>query len=343
MAESNDTAPVLPKNHWYIACASSKLRSTPRAVRILDEQLVVFRTSSGAPSALEDRCPHRQAPLSCGRLRRDTIECAYHGWRFDAGGHCVEIPSLVDGKRIPEGIRVPTRTAIERRPYVWVWMGDGPADASLIPEIPHLGSVRWNQGSTIMECNAVTAIENFFDPVHTAFLHRFTHPHFFRRALGGPTQASHELRVTASGLIAFAPPTATATDPVPHTAAGLACFDLPNHASLEFSLPWQRHRGHFFYVPEGSGRTRVEWLTTKYIQLGRRVRWRRHNAVLEQDRSLLEQVQKWHERRGRQPERSVEADAITLTLNKILRLAVLGQWQGTHESIPARRVVHYRS
>ncbi len=342
MAESNDTAPVLPKNHWYIVCASSKLRRAPRGVRILDEQLVVFRGASGAPVVLEDRCPHRQAPLSRGSLRKHTLQCAYHGWRFDAGGHCVEIPSLLEGESIPSGIRVPTRTAVERQPYVWVWMGDGPADASGIPEIPQFEETRWNQGSTLIECDAITAIENFFDPVHTAFLHRYTHPHFFRRALSGATQSSHELRVTPTGLIAFAPPTASARDPVPGRPLGLARFDLPNHASLQFSLPWQRHHGHFFYVPESAGRTRVEWLTSKYVQLGSHVRWRKKNAVLEQDRALLEQIQKWHQRRGRAPERSVEADSITLTLNKILRLAALGKWQGRHESVPARRVVHFR-
>lgn len=342
MAESNDTAPVLPKNHWYIACASSKLRDAPRGARILDEQLVVFRGAGGAPVVLEDRCPHRQAPLSRGSLRDHTLQCAYHGWRFDQAGHCVDIPSLGAGSSMPSGIRVPTRTAIERAPYIWVWMGDAPADVSRVPAIPQFEDLRWNQGTTVIECSALTAVENFFDPVHTAFLHRYTHPHFFRRALGGATQSSHELRATPTGLIAFAPPTASADDPVPDRPLGLARFELPNHASLSFSLPWQRHHGHFFYVPEAANRTRVEWLTTKYLQLGRRIRWRRKNAVLEQDRLLLEQIEKWHQRRGRSDERSVAADSITLMLSKILRLAAAGQWQGAHDSVPARRVVHFR-
>ena len=76
---------------WFIACTSAELRSEPRAVTIQSKPLVLFRARGGAPTALLDRCPHRNVPLSMGRVRSGEIACAYHGWRFDGAGQCVAV------------------------------------------------------------------------------------------------------------------------------------------------------------------------------------------------------------------------------------------------------------
>ena len=80
-------------DHWYVACLSADLsRKGDRPVKrtILGSPLVLFRDAEGRAAALVDRCPHRNAPLSFGRIRPDdrTLECGYHGWRFDGAGRC---------------------------------------------------------------------------------------------------------------------------------------------------------------------------------------------------------------------------------------------------------------
>jgi phenylpropionate dioxygenase-like ring-hydroxylating dioxygenase large terminal subunit len=84
------------RGFWHPVCASSRLRGKPVASRVLDEDLIVFRGAAGRPAVLSNRCPHRGVELSLGRVRAGTVACRYHGWRYDSGGRCVEIPSYLD-------------------------------------------------------------------------------------------------------------------------------------------------------------------------------------------------------------------------------------------------------
>lgn len=80
------------RNRWYIAATSSEVSRTLLKRTIVGVDLVMFRTDAGEPVALFDRCPHRLAPLSMGRLIGDELQCGYHGIRFDSHGLCVHIP-----------------------------------------------------------------------------------------------------------------------------------------------------------------------------------------------------------------------------------------------------------
>src|SRR5688500_4550301 len=85
---------AFPRRWWYPACRSSDLGRTPVAISLMDTPLVVFRGADG-PAVFVDRCPHRNYPLSQGRITADgTLECGYHGWRFDNCGTCVAVPGL---------------------------------------------------------------------------------------------------------------------------------------------------------------------------------------------------------------------------------------------------------
>jgi len=118
--------PSMPKNHWYIGCASSRLDREPRAVLLLGEPLVLYRDREGKPHALEDRCCHRGVQLSLGTLTPEgCLACRYHGWQYDGSGRCVHVPSLPAGTPVPEGFRVRSFACVEQDHYVWVWMGDG--------------------------------------------------------------------------------------------------------------------------------------------------------------------------------------------------------------------------
>src|SRR6185437_12448983 len=103
------------KNYWYIACASSQLDGTPKAARVCDEEIVLFRDKEGKPHALLDRCCHRGVRLSRGRVcGNGNIACGYHGWEFDRSGTCVHIPSLLEDQRIPKGFGVPSYPCVEQ-------------------------------------------------------------------------------------------------------------------------------------------------------------------------------------------------------------------------------------
>src|SRR5687768_15014005 len=81
-------------HQWFIACRSDELSRKPLPRTIQGTPLALFRDYSGRPAALLDRCPHRNVPLSMGRVADGQLECGYHGWRFDGGGQCKSIPGL---------------------------------------------------------------------------------------------------------------------------------------------------------------------------------------------------------------------------------------------------------
>ena len=95
--------PPFLRNRWYVAGLSKEVSDRPLGRRLLDEPVVLYRTSNGTPVALEDRCCHRQAALSLGDIEGDNLRCGYHGLLFDGSGACIEVPSQ---KAIPPGAQV---------------------------------------------------------------------------------------------------------------------------------------------------------------------------------------------------------------------------------------------
>src|ERR1700692_3502336 len=100
------------RNCWYVAAWDYELgRAAPMSRLILNEQIVLYRTAAGLPVAMEDRCCHRFAPLSRGRVEGDAIRCLYHGLKYDSDGACIEIPGQT---AIPRGARVRTYPVREK-------------------------------------------------------------------------------------------------------------------------------------------------------------------------------------------------------------------------------------
>src|SRR5688500_1183848 len=93
------------RHYWHPVALAAAVGDQPVATTLLDEQLVLFRTSEGV-SACRDLCIHRGTPLSLGWVEDDGIVCAYHGWRYAADGRCVRIPSLPATRPIPAKARV---------------------------------------------------------------------------------------------------------------------------------------------------------------------------------------------------------------------------------------------
>ena len=104
---------------WYVLCRSTELRRRPLARELYDIPIVVYRAGDRV-GALLDRCPHRNAPLSLGRVSGETLQCGYHGWQFEETGRCRFIPGR-DGEADHEGRRVPAFAAAEQDGFVWVY------------------------------------------------------------------------------------------------------------------------------------------------------------------------------------------------------------------------------
>lgn len=184
------------RNCWYMAGWSRDFPDgSPRALTLLDEPLVFYRGASGTLAALEDRCCHRLAPLSHGRVEGDDLRCLYHGLKFAPDGACVEMPGR---GTVPQAMKVRAFPLVERHSAAWIWMGDPAlADAALIPDFVGVDDPRWQMLPGRMDYDASYRLiqDNLLDLSHVAWVHRNT----FGRGSDATTKAwqDAELRVTA--------------------------------------------------------------------------------------------------------------------------------------------------
>lgn len=165
---------MFARNAWYVAGWSHEINRTPLERWLLGDPVVLYRTEAGAPVALEDRCAHRKAPLSKGRLVGDTLECGYHGMTFDTSGACVHMPGQ---RSIPAAAWVHNYPLVEKFGWVWIWMGEASAaDPSLIPNFFWLDHPEWKPVGGTLHCqsNYFLLIDNLLDLSHETFLHAST-------------------------------------------------------------------------------------------------------------------------------------------------------------------------
>jgi phenylpropionate dioxygenase-like ring-hydroxylating dioxygenase large terminal subunit len=176
-------------NVWQIACASNTLGSAPQAIERSGRRIALFRDSHGVAHALEDRCAHRQVPLSAGRVQGDNLECPYHGWQYACEGEVAWVPALGCARR---DIRIASFATVESDGFIWV--ASLPDQAMpLQPQLfPNKNASQWHSfilqntfAATVESC-----LENFLDCPHATFVHRY----WFR----APTNAKVKTKVTTS-------------------------------------------------------------------------------------------------------------------------------------------------
>lgn len=162
------------RNCWYVgAYAREVTRFAPLARTIMNEKIVFFRTHAGEAVALEDRCPHRFAPLSIGKMTRDGIACGYHGMEFDSAGKCTHNPTQPDEKIAPKAC-VKAYPLEERHGMLWIWPGDpARADSELIPDYWYYDHPDWDTDTQYMHVkgNYMLLVDNLLDLSHTNFVH----------------------------------------------------------------------------------------------------------------------------------------------------------------------------
>lgn len=165
----------LMRQYWQPVALVDELEG-PRplkAVRLLGEDLVLFRDERGALALVERGCPHRGADLSFGRLEHGGLRCPFHGWLFDASGRCLETPAEPDGSTLCDRVRLKSYPAVERAGIVWGFLGAGapPAFPDLDCFIAPASHSFAFKG--FMDCNWMQALEVGIDPAHASFLHRY--------------------------------------------------------------------------------------------------------------------------------------------------------------------------
>lgn len=163
------------RNCWYCAGWSAMFGRELETRRILEEDLVLYRTAEGRLVALEDICPHRFLPLSKGRLVGDAVQCGYHGMTFGGDGGCVRVPGQ---DKIPANAKVRAYPVVERHGVVWIWMGDPAlADEAKIFDLPQFTDPGWaaHHGDALhLKSNYLNVAENLVDPAHVSFVHPTT-------------------------------------------------------------------------------------------------------------------------------------------------------------------------
>lgn len=174
MPHSPQTKPdPAPRAAYYPVMRSNALKSSPKSIELFDTPLVLYRDERGEAAALLDRCPHRNAPLSLGRVNAGELECPYHGWRFDGEGRCKAIPGLVQlGK--PLRVRVPSYHVVEADGWIFVYGKAGERPSEGPPRFPFADDPRYTRVHAMVEAEGSIRdfAENALDVPHTAFLHR---------------------------------------------------------------------------------------------------------------------------------------------------------------------------
>lgn len=178
------------ENTWYPLTWSRDVKYKLSSHRIIEKNIVIYRTTEGQVVAMDDLCPHRLLPLSMGRLKDNAVECGYHGVTFNCSGACIRVPGQ---DIIPKTASIPTYPVHEHMGLVWIWMGSPElADPADIFDLPEYHSDDWNvaEGDALkIRCNYLSLCDNLCDPAHVNFVHLTT----LGNAAGEDVKVEHEV------------------------------------------------------------------------------------------------------------------------------------------------------
>lgn len=168
------------RRFWLPIIASSEIADAdgaPVRLRVLGENLVGFRDTNSDVGIIDAHCPHRRALLFWGRNEECGLRCAYHGWKFDVSGQCVDIPSEPPHSNFIEKVKIKTYPVVERGGFVWIYMG--PEDKR--PPFPQYDWVNLPEDhrasrTDFQESNYLQALEGDLDTAHISYLHRWLDP-----------------------------------------------------------------------------------------------------------------------------------------------------------------------
>jgi vanillate O-demethylase monooxygenase subunit len=294
-------------NVWYVAAMSGEISDAPLSRRIADMPVALYRTSSGIPAALVDRCPHRFVPLSMGCVSGEALVCGYHGLAFGTDGACVANPQGA----VTRGLAVRSFPVQERYGLIWIWMGD-PAIAAgtALPDFAILddASLRPQWGYIHSKAHYELMSDNILDLSHIEFLHAGTlgtekiRDAATRSVVEGTTVYSYRT-VTDEILTPFLDRSfETGGQPVTRTLS--VRWDPPGHMLLTVSVdpagPERALRETFnmhFMTPETAETSHYFWVGTRRYgpddpERDRMLRVGLENAFVTEDKPMIEAQQR---------------------------------------------------
>jgi phenylpropionate dioxygenase-like ring-hydroxylating dioxygenase large terminal subunit len=163
------------RRHWLVVGTTRDLLDIPQAVRVLGEELVLFRDEHGAVGLLGLHCPHRGSSLEYGDIENGGIRCPYHGWLFDVRGQCLDMPAEPAERRFASKVRQLSYPVREQGGLLFAYFGSDrdrpPALPEYVPLVSRHGQ-RSLEATRVYEYNWFNFIENGADPSHFSILHR---------------------------------------------------------------------------------------------------------------------------------------------------------------------------
>ena len=146
-----------------------------KAVRLLGQDLILFRDTAGQWGLLDRDCPHRGADLAFARHEGDGVRCPFHGWKFDAQGRCLDTPAEPFGSTLCQRVRQRAYPVREVAGVLFAWLGDEGSQPPALPAIDAFNAPASHSFAFkgLWQCNWLQAFEVGIDPAHASFLHRF--------------------------------------------------------------------------------------------------------------------------------------------------------------------------
>jgi len=202
LAEVDAGTPMgeLMRRYWHPIGLAGDATETPKQVRVLGEDLILFRDGAGRAGLLYPRCAHRGTTLYYGRVEERGLRCCYHGWLFGVDGRCLEQPCEPDGGPMRDKVRQPWYPLAERYGLIFAYLGP-PARKPTLPRydaLEELGpaefleaddsSIGSGGGGPVVPCNWLQHFENVMDPLHVPILHgSFSGPQFVEQMAAMPS------------------------------------------------------------------------------------------------------------------------------------------------------------
>jgi len=186
----------LLRRYWQPACTSAELSDLPKKVKILCEEVVLFRDKKGRVGALDPHCSHRGTSLEFARVEEEGLRCCYHGWMYNTQGRCIDMPCETEEFRLKMDIWHPAYPTMEYGGLVFLYMGPPDVEPPLLPmlditdtrhrdDVVLVGKRLWDDHALgyVRDCNWLQHYENAADPYHLVVLHEMVSGDQFKSIL----------------------------------------------------------------------------------------------------------------------------------------------------------------
>ncbi len=321
----------MSENLWYAVEFSDEISTSPKLLKILSRELVLYRTADGQIQSMSNACIHRGASLAKGSISKDCIVCPYHGWEYQPDGNCVKIPSQSPTSAIPKAAKMNTYPVQEKYGWIWVYVGDKePVSLPTIPNFPQVesGGLRSIQGKFWWNANYERVLENGLDFAHAPFVHAGAFGNPDAPEIAELVIENYDGGASATVHLAATPPKGLWKLLVKGERAPIRTrtgFFLPNLTFLEVYLPFGLLTIWTAHVPVDLNTTVSKWMNFRNFFTGKwadRDTYNRTIKIFEQDKPIVESQQPQIIPSDLSAELFVPADALQLYYRKLRQLNI---------------------